>query len=82
VPPSRRGVAKLARDDRKAWEHLEAEHAGEEYMANLRPLNPEWVAEEAAPTTSTTRRPMYERRREGWTMTAPTSTQMATMPGI
>jgi hypothetical protein len=48
APPSHGHVAELATDGREAWERLEAERASEEYMANLRRLNPKRVAEEAA----------------------------------
>jgi hypothetical protein len=45
VTPPARG-AQLTREDREAWERLEADHASEEYMANLRRNNPERAADE------------------------------------
>lgn len=46
-PPSRGRAARIAREDREAQERLEAEAAGEAYMAELRQRYPERVAEEA-----------------------------------
>jgi hypothetical protein len=51
APPHHGGTAQLAREDREAWECLEVERAGDEYMANLRRQNPERVAVEAAAYT-------------------------------
>ncbi|KAM0879616.1 hypothetical protein ACQ4PT_034119 [Festuca glaucescens] len=48
VPPISCGLAaRIAREDREAHERLEAEAAGEAYMAELRRRYPERVAEEA-----------------------------------
>jgi hypothetical protein len=38
----------LAQEDHEAWEHLKADRASEEYMANLRRNNPNHVTEEVA----------------------------------
>lgn len=44
----RGNTAQMTRGDRVAWERLEAERADERQMAELRWLNPDIVAEEAA----------------------------------
>jgi hypothetical protein len=71
--PHRSRVAQLVREDRDAWECLEAERAGEEYMANRGKTLNAWrrctpcmrgTAEEATTMTSptlTTRRLRIER---------------------
>ena len=43
APPARARAAQLAREDREASEHLEADRASKEYIANLRRANPEHV---------------------------------------
>jgi hypothetical protein len=54
------------------WERREAERTGDEYMDNLRRLNPELMAKEAE---------VYERRHDGCTTTTVSSTEKATTSG-